>query len=550
MPGFDKNSTFIPPTYNATSSAVVFTVGVSGNIIALALLLSARRATKRTAFYALVFGLTLTDLLGSSLTGPVPLTAYAHNKTVVALGGHALCGYLSFMLLFFGVATLAILCAMAIERYLSIGHPYLYERVVRRASAWTAIRVSYLLSLALCLPPLLGFGQVKLYEPGTWCYVDMKASGGWDAAYSVLYAAILAALCLTIIVCNASVMHGLLKMMNRKRKRSLHAAPACGNAAPRFLKQQQQNHQQHQHQQQQNENEEDGSHQVGRHVAVAARVSSSRRRILRGEEANNLVLLVLITITSLTCTIPLTIRAFINASGAPANEALDLLGLRMYTITPILDPWIYIFCRKSLCRRLCGRWAGSRGSRGSRSSGGGGVGRGSGLGGDAARRRRLSGFEPDQETTDAAPSVVAAAAADRSPCSTSSLGPRGERQQQQQQQQPLVNGGAPKAPEGPATAPTVTPSGGAAAVAAAGGAACPNAATAVTASLSRRHCLSDRRRDDDSYDDGDDEGDDGDDGIVDDDEHGMARGDSGDELATVVAIVEAEESRRVPALTT
>nr|XP_032818416.1 prostaglandin E2 receptor EP2 subtype-like [Petromyzon marinus] len=511
MPGFDKNSTFIPPTYNATSSAVVFTVGVSGNIIALALLLSARRATKRTAFYALVFGLTLTDLLGSSLTGPVPLTAYAHNKTVVALGGHALCGYLSFMLLFFGVATLAILCAMAVERYLSIGHPYLYERVVRRASAWTAIRLSYLLSLALCLPPLLGFGQVKLYEPGTWCYVDMKASGGWDAAYSVLYAAILAALCLTIIVCNASVMHGLLKMMNRKRKRSLHAAPACGNAAPRFLKQQQQNQQQ-----QQNENEEDESHQVGRHVPVAARVSSSRRRILRGEEANNLVLLVLITITSLTCTIPLTIRAFINASGAPANEALDLLGLRMYTITPILDPWIYIFCRKSLCRRLCGRWAGSRSSRSSGSSGGG-VGRGGRLCGDASRRRRrLSGFEPDRERTDAAPSVVAA---DRSPCSTSSpsLGPRGERyrqqpQQQQPQQQPLINGGAPKAPEGPAAAspppPTVTPSGGAAAVAATGGAARPNAAPApapaATASLNRRHCLSDSRRDDDSYDDGDD----------------------------------------------
>uniref|UniRef100_UPI00358F7B01 prostaglandin E2 receptor EP2 subtype-like n=1 Tax=Myxine glutinosa TaxID=7769 RepID=UPI00358F7B01 len=314
MARFDQNSTFVDPAYGPTCSSIIFSVGVAGNLIALWLLLSTHKTNKCSPFYALVLGLTVTDLLGSCLTGPVALTAYAYNSTVVSFVGAGLCRYLSFMLLFFGLATLAILCAMALERYLSICHPYRYESVSRRVSTCAVIASIYLVSLAVCTLPLGGFGTVRMYEPGTWCYMDMKAHDALDTVYPVAYAAISAVFCLTIIFCNLSVMVSLLRMLGRRRTRSLfRARRSCDSWS--------------------------GTQRSG-HVS-------------HEEELNTIAVLACITLLSLTCTIPLTIRMFINASPKSPNEERDLLALRLYTINPILDPWIYILLRKSLCRRLC-----------------------------------------------------------------------------------------------------------------------------------------------------------------------------------------------------
>uniref|UniRef100_A0A8C4N8B9 Thromboxane A2 receptor n=1 Tax=Eptatretus burgeri TaxID=7764 RepID=A0A8C4N8B9_EPTBU len=270
MARFDQNSTFVDPAYGPTCSAIIFSVGVAGNLIALWLLLSTHKTNKCSPFYTLVLGLTVTDLLGSSLTGPVALTAYAYNSTVVSFGGAGLCSYLSFMLLFFGLATLAILCAMALERYLSICHPYRYENVSRRVSMRTVIASIYVLSLAVCALPLGGFGAVRMYEPGTWCYVDMKAHDPLDTVYPVAYAAISTVFCLTIILCNLSVMVSLLQMLRRRRTRSLFR--------PRG-----------------NDDSWSGAQRCG-HVP-------------HEEELNTIAVLACITLLSLTCTIPLTVSA-------------------------------------------------------------------------------------------------------------------------------------------------------------------------------------------------------------------------------------------------
>ncbi|KAJ8339348.1 hypothetical protein SKAU_G00361340 [Synaphobranchus kaupii] len=69
---------------------------------------------KETTFYTLVCGLAVTDLLGTLLASPVTIATYVKGSWPGR--GDALCQYSGFILLFFSLAGLSIICAMSIER--------------------------------------------------------------------------------------------------------------------------------------------------------------------------------------------------------------------------------------------------------------------------------------------------------------------------------------------------------------------------------------------------------------------------------------------------
>ncbi|XP_060684437.1 prostaglandin D2 receptor-like [Hemiscyllium ocellatum] len=288
------------------TSILLFSTGLLGNTIALAILGKHKWDSKKVSvFYILVTGLVLTDLFGKCLISPVVFASYASNLTLKAMGSNnTLCNYFSFSMSFFGLSSMFILFAMALECWLSISHPFFYQEHFTKRLAVLILPVVYICCLLFCSMPLLGVGSTKQYCPGTWCFFNMNKP---NSSFSVLYATLMAVLIVAVILCNSSVAINLTKMYRRQRRMS-------------------------------NPN-----------LSVVHR---SRRQFSHSEEMENLILLVLMSIIFLICSLPLTVRAYIGAFAPDESEEGDLIALRLASVNSIVDPWVFIIFRTSLFRKL------------------------------------------------------------------------------------------------------------------------------------------------------------------------------------------------------
>lgn len=80
-------------TMSPVESAVMFTLGVSGNILALVMLVRNAAHHKWKIFYRLVGALASSDLFGILSTSPVAFAVYDNH--FVWPGGQPVCDYLS-----------------------------------------------------------------------------------------------------------------------------------------------------------------------------------------------------------------------------------------------------------------------------------------------------------------------------------------------------------------------------------------------------------------------------------------------------------------------
>ncbi|CAK6963405.1 prostacyclin receptor [Scomber scombrus] len=299
------------------TSIIMFLAGVVGNLLALFILgvHQKEHRSRSSVFCILVTGLALTDLLGTCLLSPPVFICYARNMSLIGLGEARLCNLFGFAMSFFGLAPTLILCAMAVERCLAISHPYFYSVHIRRSFAKFTLFFIYLFSLAFCLLPYSGYGKFRQYSPGTWCFIDMDAIEDENAnlvlAFSLSYSSLTALLILAVFVCNGSVIVSLCQMHQSQKMRR-------------------------------------GS--VG---------SGGRKRRLSlawfgqgEEEMDHLVLLALITVIFVVCSLPLTIAGFINAIQPFRDDNENLTAFRFYALNPIVDPWVFIICRKSVLHHL------------------------------------------------------------------------------------------------------------------------------------------------------------------------------------------------------
>ncbi|XP_009897841.2 prostaglandin E2 receptor EP2 subtype [Dryobates pubescens] len=321
---YDRSET-LPAGARPLISAFMFSAGLLGNLLALGLLLRCRRGPRArppSLFHVLVLALVVTDLLGTCSVSPFVLASYHHNRTLTALahGGH-ICLYFGFAMSFFGLATMLILFAMALERCLALGWPYFYERFLSPRTGLVALPAIYTFSAAFCSLPLVGFGRYVQYCPGTWCFIQMRPDylqqngtremSGLDVTFSLLYATLLLFLILSVLLCNLSVIANLARMHQRgQRTRRLavteqpRVAGGCG-----------------------------------------------RRMFSMAEEIDHLLLLSIMTITFVICSLPFTIRAYVNKfSQGEDNDAWDLLALRFLSINSIIDPWVFAILRPPVLR--------------------------------------------------------------------------------------------------------------------------------------------------------------------------------------------------------
>lgn len=194
-----------PPTI----PAVMFIFGVVGNLIAIVVLCKSRKEQKETTFYTLVCGLAVTDLLGTCLVSPVTIATYLQNKWP---GGDELCEYSSFILLFFGLSGLSIICAMSIERYLAINHAYFYNHYVDKKLAGLTLCAIYVCNVLFCAMPSMGLGKSIRQYPWTWCFLDWRTNVSIHAAYSYMYAGFSSFLILVTVLSNVLVCVALIRM--------------------------------------------------------------------------------------------------------------------------------------------------------------------------------------------------------------------------------------------------------------------------------------------------------------------------------------------------
>lgn len=215
---------------SATMGGVLFSAGLLGNLLALVLLARSGLGSCRpgplhpppSVFYVLVCGLTVTDLLGKCLISPMVLAAYAQNRSLKELlpaSGNQLCEAFAYLMSFFGLASTLQLLAMALECWLSLGHPFFYQRHITARRGVLVAPVAGAFSLAFCALPFAGFGKFVQYCPGTWCFIQMihKKRSFSVIGFSVLYSSLMALLVLATVVCNLGAMSKLYAMHRRQR---------------------------------------------------------------------------------------------------------------------------------------------------------------------------------------------------------------------------------------------------------------------------------------------------------------------------------------------
>ncbi|KAM8781378.1 prostaglandin E2 receptor EP2 subtype [Rhynchonycteris naso] len=309
---------WLPSGESPAISSVMFSAGVLGNLTALALLArrwrgdagrSACRGNSISLFHVLVTELVFTDLLGTCLISPVVLASYARNQTLVALAPKSrACTYFAFAMTFFSLATMLMLFAMALERYLALGHPYFYQRHVKRRCGLAVLPAIYTVSLLFCSLPLFSYGQYVQYCPGTWCFIRHG-----HTAYLQLYATLLLLLIVAVLACNISVILNLIHLYRRGRRS--HCGPSVGS---------------------------------GRGGPATRRRGE---RVSMAEETDHLILLAIMTITFAVCSFPFTIFAYMNEISS-RKEKLDLQALRFLSINSIIDPWVFVILRPSVLRLM------------------------------------------------------------------------------------------------------------------------------------------------------------------------------------------------------
>ncbi|XP_072310679.1 prostaglandin E receptor 4 (subtype EP4) b [Eucyclogobius newberryi] len=307
------NSTEAPSmSQPPTIPSIMFIFGVVGNVIAIVVLRISRKEQKETTFYTLVCGLAVTDLLGTLLVSPVTIATYMKGAWP---GKEPLCQYYAFILLFFFLVQLAIVFAMSVERFLAINHALYYNQYVNQKLAAVTLFAIYVFSALVCAQPSLGLGQVKLQGPGTWCFIDWHSNHTSTAAYNLFYAGLNSVIVLATVICNVLVCGALIVMHRRFIRRT-----SLGGADTRRT----------------------------------SEMRSGRRsfRRLAGAEIQMVILLIATSAVVLICSIPLVLRIFVNQIHQKENPYFDLLAVRMASINPILDPWVYILLRKTVVLKL------------------------------------------------------------------------------------------------------------------------------------------------------------------------------------------------------
>lgn len=202
--------------------------GFVGNALAMLLVSRSyrRRESKRKKSFLLCIGwLALTDLVGQLLTTPVVIVVYLSKQRWEQLDPSGrLCTFFGLTMTVFGLSSLFIASAMAVERALAIRAPHWYASHMKTRATRAVLLGVWLAVLAFALLPVLGVGQYTVQWPGTWCFISTGRGGNgtssshnWGNLFFASAFAFLGLLALTVtFACNLATIKALVSRCRAK----------------------------------------------------------------------------------------------------------------------------------------------------------------------------------------------------------------------------------------------------------------------------------------------------------------------------------------------
>ncbi|XP_036898376.1 prostaglandin E2 receptor EP3 subtype isoform X1 [Sturnira hondurensis] len=310
------------------SVSVVFPItmlitGFVGNALAMLLVSRSyrRRESKRKKSFLLCIGwLALTDMVGQLLTSPVVIVVYLSKQRWEHLDPSGrLCTFFGLTMTVFGLSSLFVASAMAVERALAIRAPHWYASHMKTRVTRCVLLGVWLAVLAFALLPVLGVGQYTIQWPGTWCFISTGGGGNgtssppeWGNLFFASTFAFLGLSALTItIACNLATIKALVSRCRAKATASQSSA------------------------------------QWGRITTETAIQLMGIMCVLSVCWSPLLIMMLKMTFN----------HASVEHCKAQSEKQKEcnffLIAVRLASLNQILDPWVYLLLRKILLRKFC-----------------------------------------------------------------------------------------------------------------------------------------------------------------------------------------------------
>nr|XP_022345341.1 prostaglandin E2 receptor EP2 subtype-like [Crassostrea virginica] len=241
--------------------------------------------------------LVITDFLGVFCTYPFAITRYISDFTYCFSTWE--CQFISFAMVAAHLAAAMLICAMSVDRMLILIRP---ERLYHPPPGYkysAVILIIGLLSSVVAMLPLIGFGSVELFHPGSWCYFNFLKTDFAHLFMSYLFSI------LTFVVIIVTLISNIVTICR-----------LCFRPVSRET------------------------------LMDSNRVSGY---------LDNHVMAFIVTVTVsfvATCT-PFFVDIFLHATGLRSdNGPLEMWFERLTFLNAIIDPWIYIILRRESIQKL------------------------------------------------------------------------------------------------------------------------------------------------------------------------------------------------------
>ncbi|KAJ8711551.1 hypothetical protein PYW08_008505 [Mythimna loreyi] len=183
---------------------VVYAIGIVGNACAIIALRRGERRVRNRKHLLLLTSLAANDLV--ALVGM--MCAMLVGEHVPGVGSTRAYCATRVVLRVFGIGSVCIAVTMALERYLALTRPFLYQKQVTYYVIRTALLGSWFWAALLTCAPILGLGLYYDDHAHT-CVRYREAEKPTDLAYAIFYVAFGTLLCVVLVYCNLAVIRAL-----------------------------------------------------------------------------------------------------------------------------------------------------------------------------------------------------------------------------------------------------------------------------------------------------------------------------------------------------
>ncbi|XP_049885856.1 prostaglandin E2 receptor EP2 subtype [Pectinophora gossypiella] len=183
---------------------VVYSIGIIGNAVAIVALRKGERRVRNRKHLLLLTFLAANDLI--ALVGMMCAMVVAEQHPRLR-ETQAYC-VVRVVMRVFGIGSVCIAVTMALERYLALTRPFLYQKRVTYYVIRTALLVSWCWAALLTCAPIFGLG-IYYDEKKLVCTRYRNAISKVDFAYAVFYVLFGTFLCIILVYCNLAVIQAL-----------------------------------------------------------------------------------------------------------------------------------------------------------------------------------------------------------------------------------------------------------------------------------------------------------------------------------------------------